>query len=137
MTTLKNHECFINELVSAFPEIKDEVLDEDYLGLISLQIGCFKRFTQKAIDIDDLVTVKKCFEFVNRKFETVEFEIENALLISYLGKLNITKNSEVEKLLSTKLKGAIERLTFYYESNPKNEKRDKFLNDLKDNPSSF
>ncbi|MDR3694589.1 hypothetical protein [Mucilaginibacter sp.] len=137
MTKLKNRKTFINELVDTFPQIKSEVFDEDYKKFISLQIGCFRHFTQNAIDTGDLKTVKKCFEFVDKNFETVVFEIENSLMISYLGKLNIAKGSQVDKLLPLKLKNAKEVLTSYYESPSKNERANKFLDDIKDDLSSF
>jgi hypothetical protein len=130
MNNLKNEQAFIKELISAFPEIKNEILDEDYAGLISLQIGCFKRFTQKAIDNNDLDVVKKSFQFVEANIGTVEHKIENALYISYLGKLNIVKNSKVEKLLPDSLKRALFELNAYNTSGSKNEKLNKFLNDL-------
>jgi hypothetical protein len=132
MKRLKNHKIFIEEMVTAFPEIKSEVFDEDYLGAISLQIGCFRRFTQRAIDANKLDTVKKCFEFIDSNTGVVDFEIENSLCISYLGKLNIAKNSSVERLLSDKLKNVREQLTNYYESTSKNERLNSFLDGLKD-----
>lgn len=136
MTKLKNRKTFIKELIGTFPQIKSEVLDEDYRKFVSLQIGCFRHFTQKAIDTGDLETVKKCFEFVDKSFETVVFEIENSLMISYLGKLKIAKDSEVEKLLPIKLKKAKEELGAYYESLSKDERLNKFLDDIKGDLSS-
>jgi hypothetical protein len=130
MKILKDQKTFINELVTVFPEINSEVYDEDYLGLISLQIGCFRRFTQKAIDNNDLDTVKKCFDFVDANLETAVFGVENSLMISYLGKLNIIECSAVDRLLSSKMKSAREQLTSYYESLSKDEKVNKFFDDL-------
>lgn len=129
MSNLKNERTFINELVSVFPSIRAEVLDEDYSGLISLQIGCFKRFTQKAIDSNDLGTVKQCFDFVEANIGNVEHKIENALYISYLGKLNIPKNSRVEKLLPKRLRNALIDLNAYNTSNSTDDRVNKFLND--------
>ena len=117
-------------MITIFPEIRDEVLDECYQGLLTLQIGCFKRFTQRAIDRNDLITIKKCFDFVDEDFEAVEFKVENSLAISYLGKLNIVKDSKIEMLLSPKLKDIRTTLASYYESILKDEKFAKFLKDL-------
>ncbi|BAU52314.1 DUF7674 family protein [Mucilaginibacter gotjawali] len=136
MTKLKNQKIFISELVDTFPQIKSEVFDEDYKKFISLQIGCFRHFTQNAIDAGDLETVKKCFEFVDINFNAVVFRIENSLMISYLGKLEIARDSEVEKLLPVKLKKAKEELAAYYESLSKDETLNKFLADIKTDLSS-
>jgi len=119
----KSNESFIMDLTTVFPDIREEVLDEDYLGLVSLQIGCFRRFTQRAIDRNDLITVKKCFDFADENMDIVEFAVENSLVISYLGKLNILENSTVEKMLSTKFKDLRAALASYYESSPKYKKQ--------------
>jgi hypothetical protein len=131
MNSPKSQETFINELITAFPEIKTQISDEDNLGLISLQIGCFRRFTQKAIDLNDLRTVKKCFDFAGVNVGDVTLPVENSLFISYLGKLNIIQGGEVEKLLSANLKDFRKTLQTYYESEPKDEKLKKFLDELK------
>ena len=72
LITKKGDESFINELVTTFSEIKDEVLDEDWTGLIHVQVGCFTRFTQKAIDGNDLSVALKCFKFVENVIDEVE-----------------------------------------------------------------
>jgi len=131
MSQAKNVKGFIDKLVSEFPEIKDEVLDEDYEGLITLQIGCFRRFTQKAIDDSNLILVGKCFRFVEDNINNVEFPIENSLTISYLGKLNIEPNSPIERLLPKELKDIIDTLHNYYQSPSNNEKFNKFIKGLK------
>ena len=130
MNNLKNEEEFLKELIRNFPEIRDEIMDEDYFGLITLQIGCFKRFTQSAIDKKELEIVKKCFLFVDVNIEIVEYAVKNALYISYLGHLNIPKNSKTEKLLTKNLKNILAELNEYNKSASKNEKLNKFINDL-------
>jgi len=130
MLDLKNDKNFINDLINAFPEIKEGVLDEDYEGLTSLQIGVFRRFTQKAIDANDLETVKKCFDFADENVGLVEHCIENSLYISYLGKLKFTSNNAAEKLLSPKQRNLIDELNKYYSTLSKNERVNKFLDDL-------
>jgi len=111
---LKTLDVFIKDLVDQFPEIMEEVLDEDYIGILTLQIGCFKRFTQKAIDLGDLETIKKCFNFVEENISVVEFKIENALFISYLDKLNFRGSSQIENLLPQTLAKVLSELKIYY-----------------------
>jgi len=125
-----NNEEFINTLVDVFPEIKDDVLDEDNDGLISLQIGYFKKFVQNAIDGDDLITVKKCFQFINDNIEKVEYNVENSIYLSFLNKLSFDKNPKAEKLLSKKLRSAKSDLDNYDASKKTNAKLNKFLDNL-------
>lgn len=130
MNNLKNEQVFIENLIDNFPELEEEILDEDYLGIITLQIGCFKRFTQKAIDSNDLATAKECFRFVDENIDQVEGKIENALYITYLGHLKFEKNNAAKKLLPDRLKSAIKDITTHENSTPKNNKLNDFLNDL-------
>ena len=88
MNSLKSNEEFIQDLVDLFPEIKDEIQDKDYTSLATLQIGCFRHFTQEAINSNNLETVIKCYNFVDRNIGKVGHKIESALYISYLGKLD-------------------------------------------------
>lgn len=106
-TLIKTHDEFIQDLIKLFPEIEEDILDEDNMDSITLQMIEFKVFTQKAIDNNDLSTVKKCFDFINEQFNGVEYRVKNALAITYLWHLKITPNSSVERLLSTQLKDII------------------------------
>lgn len=130
MNNKKKYSVFIEELTNCFPEIKSEVLDKDYSGLISLQIGCFKRYTQKAIDSEKYEIVRKCFHFVDSNLGIVEDGIENALIISYLAKLEIRNKNNVEKILSQKMKQIINELNNYDNSNSKNSRAQNFLDNL-------
>jgi hypothetical protein len=69
----KNLKQFIEKLGDMFPEIKEELLDEDIAGLTALQIDCFTRFTQHTINNYDTDTVSKCFQFVDHEIDIVEF----------------------------------------------------------------
>jgi hypothetical protein len=100
----KDEITFIEDLITTFPEIKKEVLDEDWIGLISLQIGCFRRFTQKAIDDNNNLLALQCFKFIDDNINEVEFSIENSLTISWLGKLNFDKSKDLYNRLPKKLK---------------------------------
>lgn len=130
MNSLKNEEIFIKDLINQFPQIEEEILDEDYSGLLTLQIGCFRRFTQDAIDRNDIDTVKRCFDFVESNVNKVEQKIENSLFITYLGKLNFKGHIQLEKLLSKQLKNVVRELNTYNLSNSKNENLNKFMDNL-------
>lgn len=130
MNNLKDADEFIMDLVNVFPRIREEVLDEDYEGLLTLQIGCFRKFTQEAIDEGEWNLVSQCFSFVNENIGKVEHKVENALYLSYLGKLNIGKGSRVEKLLPPDLKRAYDEIGSYHSTHPKGDKLNDFLKDL-------
>jgi hypothetical protein len=130
MSNTHDDNSFVTKLIEEFPELKDEVLDEDYAGLISLQIGCFRRFTQQAIDLNNLDLVKKCFLFVEAIYDIVNPEVRNLLYISYIGKLKMPIGGAVEKILPERFKQIISELNTYHTSIPKNEKLNKFLEDL-------
>ena len=122
-------DIFIHDLILNFHEIKDEVLDEDYLGLFSQQIGCFREFTQKAIDDNNINLALKCFEFVAEYLPKVIFEVENSLVISCLGKLKIPKGSQIEGLIPKELKSIIDSLEAYYNENL-NEKTQRLIKNM-------
>jgi hypothetical protein len=130
MNNLMSTAEFMELLVHIFPEIREEVEDEDIEGLVTLQIGCFTRFTQKAIDNKDWTTVKKCFDFVMETMHTVEFRVENSLFISYIGKLKIPENSKAHKMLPEKFKEVRKALEEFYSTPSKNDKLNQFLKDL-------
>lgn len=98
-----NENKFITQLIIAFPEIKEEVLDEDYRGHITMQVGCFRRLTQHALDNEGDEILIKCFGFVADWIDRVEFRVENSLTITWLGKLNFEKNKNAYSLLSPEL----------------------------------
>lgn len=130
MNSLKSDEEFIQDLVGLFPEIKDEIQDEDYAGLVTLQIGCFRHFTQEAINSNNLEIVLKCYNFVESNIGRVGHKIESVLYISYLGKLDFQLNNNAEKLLPEKLKSALKEIKTYNASTSSNESLKKFLDDL-------
>lgn len=101
---LQNENIFIENLVDKFPEIKEDVLDRDYDGLITLQIGVLKTFTQEAIDSNDIFIIERCFNFVDDNLDKVVFKVENSLVLSYLAKLRFNQNPKAEKILPQRLK---------------------------------
>ena len=124
-------ETFTAQLIGEFPEIRDSILDEDNLGLASLQIMSFMAFTQKAINANDLELVKRCFTFIDRIFDIVNSSINNSLSISYIGKLNFKENNEAMSLLSTKLSKVRAELNQAYVIGSKNDKLNSFIKNLK------
>ncbi|WCT10771.1 DUF7674 family protein [Mucilaginibacter jinjuensis] len=122
-----NAESFVFQLITEFPELKEDILDEE---LTSLQIMSFRAFTQKAIDVNDLELVKRCLTFVDGVLDAVDPEINNSLYLSYLGKLNFKNNSHALNLLPVKLSKAISELNKAYAESSKNDQANNFIKNL-------
>lgn len=110
---------FIEALIDRFPDVKDEILDKGYSFSIGLQLGCFKRFTQTAIDKNNIEKIKECFDFVDSIIDEVTKDVENSIYISYLNHLNFSKNEKAKKYLSNKLLSKVEMLDSYNKREPK------------------
>ena len=83
-----NKKDFLNKLIQCFPDIKEEILDNDYNGLFSLQVGVFRDITQKAIDTHDLENVEKYTQFILDNFDDFDDDVNNSIVLSYIQKLN-------------------------------------------------
>ena len=83
-----NKKDFLNKLIQCFPDIKEEILDDDYNGLFSLQVGVFRDITQKAIDTHDLENVEKYTQFILDNFDDFDDDVNNSIVLSYIQKLN-------------------------------------------------
>lgn len=125
-----NEANFLEHLVKTFPQISEDVLDEDYEGLLPLQVGFFTRFTQRAIDANDIKLVKRCFEFVDAEIQSANSKVENVLYVTFLGKLFIPEGSSIEKLLPDYLKAAYDDLKAYHAAASKDQKLNDFFKSI-------
>jgi len=117
-----DEKVFIEQLANKFPEIKDDLLDEDYEGLLTLQIGVFKNATQKAIDCGDFNLVDQYLNYILDKFPEFDNRIENSVILSYIGKLDF-KDYPISKFI----KQIQENLEEYNQSMYKDEALINFL----------
>jgi hypothetical protein len=92
-----NKEQFIKEICDKFPYLKDEILDEDYGGLFSLQVSVFRENTQSAIDNCNNEVIETHLNFISKNFKSFDNEVENSIVLSYIGKLDF-KNYPMPKL---------------------------------------
>ena len=83
-----NKKDFLNKLIQCFPDMKEEILDDDYNGLFSLQVGVFRDITQKAIDTHDLENIEKYTQFILDNFDDFDDDVNNSIVLSYVQKLN-------------------------------------------------
>ena len=86
--SLLGHKEFTPALIEAFPELREEVEDEVFAGLLHLEMACFARYTQAAIDAGDDGRLGVCYEFADRFFLAADDELKNAFYVSYLENLH-------------------------------------------------
>jgi hypothetical protein len=80
-----------------FPEIKEELFDEDYAGLMHLQIGLLANYTNENIEKARFDEIQRIFDFFSAVIDKVDSTTENAFYVSFLEHLNMDGNSEKEK----------------------------------------
>ncbi len=83
-------------LVNYFPETKDEVLDQDYLGLIHLQMARFANYANECFETKRFDEINKIFDFIEATVNKVDTEVENALYVSFLEYLDFKGLNEKE-----------------------------------------
>ena|ERR1700733_3844969 len=105
--------AFLEDLVDAFPAIKEQVYSEDN---ISIQVGCLRIYCQKAINDNNIAAALKSFRFVDRMLDKVNFSIENALVISLIGSLKFDKNPDLYNSVPDRLKEYKVTLAEHYKS---------------------
>ncbi|MEP1069417.1 MAG: hypothetical protein ABJG99_11765 [Crocinitomicaceae bacterium] len=91
-----NQKEFLKIIIDQFPEIKEEILDDDYDGLIHLQISVFARYTNNYIKIKRFDEVKRIFDFFEKVIDKVDPDTENALYVSFLEHIEFENMSENE-----------------------------------------
>jgi hypothetical protein len=95
------HKEFVSAVVKEFPELAEAMLDPP--DLLHVQMGEFAAFTQKAIEHDDLKTVRRCFSLADRFYRDADPELENALNVSFLEDLDFRFAPAAKSLMSPAL----------------------------------
>jgi len=95
---------FIEQLVSEFPELREDV--ESEAGLFHNQMHAFTRLTNDAIAAGNYRALERQFAFADRFFHHSEDPLENALYVSYLEDLDFSgrNGQRAEALMSPKLR---------------------------------
>lgn len=91
------------------------------------------RLTQAAIDKNDGELAQKCFQFVEDVIDHVEFDIENALVVSWIEHLNFSKNENLYLIFPPKLKEIKIKIGEYFNTPSTNESVNTFLKNLQEN----
>ena len=103
---LLSQAAFLQSLAEQFPELAPEVLDEDYAGLIHLQMGCMARYANQLIKQARFDTLEKLFGFFQSSVDKVDSSTENALYVSFLEHIEMDgddeKSTAAQQLLQSK-----------------------------------
>lgn len=127
---MKEKKEFIEILISRFPAIREEVLDEGYSFSINLQMGVLKRFVQEAIDNGKIETVQEVFLFLESMIGQVTQNIKNAIYIAFLSHLDFSKRHDYKCLLKGDLKTGLEDIERYHQEGAKGDAKN-FLDSIK------
>ncbi|SMB96535.1 hypothetical protein SAMN00120144_2582 [Hymenobacter roseosalivarius DSM 11622] len=84
---------FLQHLVKQFPAIDSEVMDEDYNGLIHLQVGCLARYANNCLSTVRLDELRRVFDFFHKTLKKVDSNTENALYVSFLERVEMEGDS--------------------------------------------
>src|SRR5882724_2925299 len=77
---------FVQLVLTEFPQLHKELAEAD--GLLHLQMSAWSRFTQEAIERNDLDTVKRCYALLAGIMKATSPEVENAIHVSFLEQLD-------------------------------------------------
>jgi hemerythrin-like domain-containing protein len=84
-------------LAEHFPEIKEELFDEDYADLIHLQIGLLANYANQKIEQARFDEVQRIFDFFSAVIDKVDTSIENAFYVSFLEHVNMDGENKKER----------------------------------------
>ncbi len=98
---MKDQDLFIKELIDLFPSLEEELLDEDFRASITFQMGSFKRFMQEAIAKNDLNKFDGMVDFLTKNLPLVDKRVQNAIYLSFLGKLDFFRKPPFKKTVRT------------------------------------
>ena len=78
----------VASLIRAYPAIREDLEEEAWAGLTTLEVSCFARYTQAQIDSGHRTEVTRCFETARELFLQGDADVSNAICVSYLEHLN-------------------------------------------------
>ncbi|WP_312186553.1 hypothetical protein [Sphingobacterium sp.] len=93
---MKDQDLFIKELIDLFLSLEEELLDEDFRASITFQMGSFKRFMQEAIAKNDGDMFDAMVNFITKNLHLVDKRVQNAIYLSFLGKLDFSENPHLK-----------------------------------------
>jgi len=124
---MKDQDLFVKELIELFPNLEEEFLDEDYRASITFQMVCLKRFMQGVIAKNDGDKFDAMVDFLTKNLPLVDKRVQNAIYLSFLGKLDFSENPDLIKRLGQLLGKAYTAIENYNNS-PARDKVKNFVN---------
>ena len=79
-----DHDEFRTAMLREFPEAEKYVADEINDGLLHLEMGSFRRYTQSLIDAGEFARVSAVFAFVQNVADQAQPDVLNAVYVSFL-----------------------------------------------------
>jgi len=83
----------IKYLTNNIPALKDEL--RSYVGLFTVQMGVFAKYTQLYIDTSDKVNAEFCFKVASVILRDGNAEVKNAVAVSYCEGLNFNDGKKM------------------------------------------
>ena len=99
---------FVQLVLAEFPQLHEEFVEAE--GLLHLEMATFGRFAQRAIERNDLDTLKGCYRLLAGIMNTAPPEVENAVYVSFLEYLDFDRSpygAEARRLLPPVLMKAL------------------------------
>ena len=85
---LIGREEFLERVLERFPELRSEIEDGVWCGLLHPEMGVFSRYTQRAINHADWDRVEACFHLADELLTRASPQLENALYVSFVENLD-------------------------------------------------
>ncbi|MDJ0367094.1 hypothetical protein QMK33_18240 [Hymenobacter sp. H14-R3] len=79
-----SRQAFVQLVVEQFPVVAADILDEDWAGLIHLQVACLTRHANKCVASGDLPEFTRMLRFVDYVLPKVDSALDNALHVSFI-----------------------------------------------------
>lgn len=107
----------ISKIEREFPELREELHDETWDGLLHLQISVFSRLAQSVIDAGNRASFHKICELFLLLFNEGDADLINALNVSFLEHLNL-KDGKIKRAwalreMPNKMRIAFEEMAEY------------------------
>lgn len=80
---------FMRRLREEFPDLREDLDQEDWTGLLYLEARAFARHAQQGIDEHDEVLVRRFFEFADCAARHGDDQVQNAIGVAFLEHLNL------------------------------------------------
>ena len=73
---------YFEKIVLTFPELESEIMTEDSED-VHYKMECFANYTIKQIIVSDWDELKACFDFQEMHIQSLNPELENAIIVSF------------------------------------------------------